>query len=350
MSTTSNRQWVLKARPREAVSDDCFEWREGPVPTPGPGEALVRVTWLAIEPTQRTWLNANATYIQPVALGEVMRGAGVGMVIASRTERLAVGDWVAGLTGWQDYVLTGDAGLFGLNKVPDGVAPKAMLNLYGASGLTAYFGITDVGCVAPGETVLVSAAAGSVGSIAGQVARLRGCRVIGIAGGPHKAEWVTRTARFDACIDYKSEDIRARLRALAPQGVDVVFDNVGGHVLEAALDHLARGARVVLSGSVASGYKDGDYGTAPRNYMQLGFKRARMEGFIFLDYVSRFPEAFRELAAWDAQGALHCAESIAEGLEQAPSALRGLFEGRNVGKQLVRVASIPCSSSPPRAL
>ncbi|ATB48406.1 NADP-dependent oxidoreductase [Corallococcus macrosporus] len=339
MSTGVNRQWVLKRRPSAAVSDDCFEWREGPIPTPGPGEALVRVSWLAIEPTQRTWLNEKATYIQPVALGEVMRGAGVGQVVASHTERLKVGDWVAGLTGWQDYVLAGDSGLFGFNKVPDGVAPKAMLNLFGASGLTAYFGMTAVGRVAPGETVLVSAAAGSVGSIAGQVARLRGCRVIGIAGGPHKAEWVTRAARFHACIDYKSEDLRTRLRALAPRGVDVVFDNVGGPILEAALDHLARGARVVLSGSVSSGYKDGDYGAAPRNYMQLGFQRARMEGFIFLDYVSRFPEAFRELAAWDAQGELHCAESIAEGLEQAPSALRGLFEGRNLGKQLVHVTA-----------
>ncbi|TSC25212.1 NADP-dependent oxidoreductase [Corallococcus sp. Z5C101001] len=341
MSTPLNRQWVLKARPLDEVSDACFEWRHAPVPTPGPGEALVRVVWLSIEPTQRTWLNPRATYIPPVALGEVMRGVGVGQVIASRSERLCVGDWVTGMTGWQDYALAKDAGLFGFNPVPDGIDPKAMLNLYGASGLTAYFGMTDVGRAAPGETVLVSGAAGSVGSLAGQVARLRGCRVIGIAGGAHKADWVTRTAGFDACIDYKSEDVRARLQTLAPRGVDVFFDNVGGPVLEAALDHLARGARVVLCGAVSSGYKDHDYGATPRNYMQLGFKRARMEGFIFLDYVSRFPEAFRELSAWAAGGRLVHAESIAEGLEHAPSALRGLFEGRNLGKQLVRVTGAP---------
>ncbi|RKH59644.1 NADP-dependent oxidoreductase [Corallococcus llansteffanensis] len=339
MSAPVNRQWVLRARPQDDVSDRCFELREGPVPTPGPGEALVRVLWLAIEPTQRTWLNEHATYTQPVALGEVMRGAGVGQVIVSRTERLAVGDHVVGLTGWQDYVLSGDAGLFGLNKVPDGIDPRAMLNLYGSSGLTAWLGVTDIGRAAPGETVLVSGAAGSVGSIAGQVARLRGCRVIGLAGGPHKVDWVTRVARFDACIDYKSEDVRARLRELAPRGVNVVFDNVGGPVLEAALDCLARGARVVLSGSIASGYRDNSYGVAPRNYMQLAFQRARMEGFIFLDHVSRFPEAFRELSTWSAGGHLVCAETIAEGLEQAPMALQGLFEGNNLGKQLVRIAT-----------
>ncbi|NNB88158.1 NADP-dependent oxidoreductase [Corallococcus exiguus] len=334
-----NHQWVLKSRPHDEVSDACFEWRQTPVPALGHGEALVRVVCLAIEPTQRTWLNPHATYIRPVELGEVMRGAGVGQVIASRSERLAVGDWVTGMTGWQEYALAGDAGLFGFNKVPDGIDPKAMLNLYGASGLTAWIGMTDVARAAPGETVLISGAAGSVGSIAGQVARLRGCRVIGIAGGQHKVDWVTRVARFDACIDYKSEDVRARIQALAPKGIDVFFDNVGGPVLEAALDHLALRARVVLCGAVSSGYKDRDYGATPRNYMQLAFQRARMEGFIFLDHVPRFPEAFRELSTWAARGELALTETIAEGLEQAPSALRGLFEGRNLGKQLVRVAA-----------
>ena len=333
-----NRQWVLVERPSGPVAPHHFEFRETPVPEPGPGEALVRVVWLGLDPTQRTWLNEHATYINPVMLGEVMRGSGVGQVIASRTDRLAVGDWVAGTLGWQDYVLAKEEGLFGFTRIPAGIDPKAMLGVYGVSGLTAYFGMLEIGRPQRGETVFVSGAAGSVGAIAGQIAKIHGCRVIGSAGGSAKCAWVTEVAGFDACIDYKSENLESRLQELAPEGLSVVFDNVGGEALEAALGNLALRARVVLCGSISSGYTDRGYGHAPRNYMELGFKRARMEGFIFIDYVARFPEALQTLVRWVNEGQLVYAEQIHYGLEHAPSALQGLFDGQNLGKQLLRIA------------
>lgn len=333
-----NRQIILRKRPEGAISGEHFEVIEAPLPAPGPDEALVRVAWLGIDPTQRTWLNPSATYAQPIALGEVMRGSGVGQVIASRTDRLAVGDWVYGATGWQEFVVAGAGGLYGLNRVPDGIDPKAMLNVFGVSGLTAYFGMMAVGEPKPGSTVFVSAAAGSIGSIAGQIARIMGARVIGSAGGEEKCRWVTEAAGFDACIDYHREDVRQRLRRFAPDGIDVVFDNVGGAVLEAALDNLALHARVVLCGSISSGYREQGYGTGPVNYMQLGFHRARMEGFIFLDYVDRFPAAFGDLSRWVAEGRLIYRDDVVDGLENAPAALQGLFDGSNIGKRLVRLS------------
>lgn len=333
----SNRQLLLATRPAGPVDARHFKLVEAPIPRPGPGEALVRVVWLGIDPTQRTWLNATATYAAPVRIGEVMRGSGVGLVVASDSDRLSVGDWVAGETGWQDYVVAGGEGLFGLNRVPDGIDPKAMLSIYGVNGLTACFGMTEIGRPEQGSAVFVSGAAGSVGSIAGQIAKIKGARVIGSAGGPEKCGWVTDVARFDACIDYKSEDVALRLRDFAPDGIDIAFDNVGGPILETALENLAPHARVVLCGGIASGYGENAYGAGPRNYMQLAFKRARMEGFIFLDFVARFPQAFADLSCWVAEGRLTYREDIVDGLENAPAALQGLFEGRNLGKQLVKV-------------
>ena len=299
----------------------------------------MRVVWLGIDPTQRTCLNEGPTYLNPVSVGDVMRGSGVGQVIASKSSRLAVGDWVYGVTGWQEFVLTGDEGLFGLNVVPPGIDPKAMLSIFGVNGLTAYFGMTDIGNPVAGETVLVTGAAGGVGSIAGQIVKALGCRVIGTAGGPQKVRWVEDVAGFDACIDYKAEDVEARLRELAPEGINVVLDNVGGLMLEAALANIATHARIIICGGIASGYTGASYGVTPRNYMELGFKRARMEGFIFLDYVARFPEALGRLVAWVNEGKIVYTEQIADGLESAPAALQGLFEGKNLGKQLVKVSS-----------
>lgn len=331
-----NRQWRLRERPVGLVEDRHFTLVECAPPEPGPGEALVRVVWLGIDPTQRTWLNPSSTYLTPVAIGEVMRGSGVGQVVVSNSDRFAVGDWVSGLTGWQEYVLASVEGLFGLNRIPDGVDPKDMLGIFGVNGLTAYFGLTEIGQPKPGETVFVSGAAGSTGSIAGQIAKTLGCRVIGSAGGLQKCTRVVE-AGFDACIDYKNENVPRRLRELAPDGINVMFDNVGGPILEAALENLAMGARIVLCGSISSGYGEGAYGAGPRNYMQLGFRRARMEGFIFLDYVQRFPKAFADLSQWVAEGRLTHRETIVDGLKQAPRALAGLFEGRNEGKQLVQL-------------
>ena len=335
-----NRQWILRRRPTGLVSGGDFALRKAPVPTIGPGEALVRVRWLGFDATQRGWLNEGPNYLPPVALGEVMRGAGVGVVVASNSDQYAVGEHVAGMVGWQDYAVAGGQGLFGVNSVPPGIDPKAMLSLFGANGLTAYFGMTDIGRIRPSDTVVVSAAAGATGSIAGQVAKaLGGGPVIGIAGGPAKCAWVTDVAGFDSCIDYKNDDVGERLQRLARDGVDVFFDNVGGPVLDTVLAHLALRARIVLCGAVASGYGPGQPPPGPRNYLQLGIKRARMEGFIFLDYVDRFPEAFAALHGWMTEGRIVYAEDTIDGLENAPAALRRLFEGRNHGKQLLRVAS-----------
>ncbi|MFI6165620.1 NADP-dependent oxidoreductase [Nocardia sp. NPDC051052] len=336
-----NRQWVLVERPAGPVDDSNFELRSSAVPTPGPDEALVKVVWLAFDPTQRGWLNDGPNYMDPVPLGTVMRAGGVGRVVASRSADYTVGEWVCGMVGWQDYAIASGPGLLGMNVVPPGVDPKATLSIFGATGLTAYFGMVDIGRPSAGETVLVSGAAGATGSVAGQIAKALGCKVIGIAGGTAKSAWVTEVARFDACIDYKADDVEARLRDLAPEGIHVFFDNVGGAVLDAGLANIAERARIVVCGGISSGYEAGEPPPGPRNYMQLGIKRARMEGFIFLDYLDRFPEAFGRLQEWMSQGQLVYAEDIQEGLELAPATLRGLFEGRNLGKQLLRIAPDP---------
>jgi NADPH-dependent curcumin reductase CurA len=334
-----NRQLVLASRPTTKVEEHHFLLREATIPDIGDDQALVQVVWLGIEPTQRTWLNAGATYTEPVAIGAVMRGPGVGRVIASKSDLFRLGDWVVGETGWQEYAVADSEGLFGFTRVPEGIDPKAMLGVYGVNGLTAYFGITEVGKVRPGDTVFVSGAAGSVGSIAGQIARLKGARVIGAAGGHEKCTWVTKVAGFDACIDYHNESIHERLKDLAPTGIDVVFDNVGGMILEAVLDNLALHARIVICGSISSGYRENAYGHSPRNYMQLAFRRARMEGFIFLDYAEKIPIAFMDLHGWVSSRSIVYREDIVVGLERAPLALQGLFEGRNRGKQLVQVSA-----------
>ncbi|WP_062992353.1 NADP-dependent oxidoreductase [Nocardia anaemiae] len=337
MADTVNRQWIVRRRPEGALRDGDFELRSAPVPVPGPGEALVRVHRLGIDPTQRGWLNDADNYIDAVPVGTVMRGSGVGQVVRSNAASYPVGSWVAGMVGWQEYALASEGGLFGLNVVPDGVPPTMMLSLFGAPGLTAYFGMTDIGRPEPGQTVLVSAAAGVTGSIAGQIAKTLGCTVIGTAGGPDKCTWITDRAGLDAAIDYKNDDIDAFLTRLAPDGVDVFFDGVGGRVLEHGLAHLAPGARVVLAGAISSGYYGADPQCGPRNYMQLAMRRARMEGFIFLDYLDRFPEAFAALRDWHDRGKLTIAETVSSGLESAPSALRAVFEGGNLGKQLVEI-------------
>lgn len=337
MAEAINRQLILVARPSGDVGPECFELRRGEIPVPQPGEALVRVRWLGIDATQRTWLNTDGPYASPARLGAVMPGSGVGEVVAANASQLKPGDWVAGPVGWQDYAIAGGEGLFGLNKVPDGARPRDMLHVFGVNGLTAYIGLTGIGRPHAGETVFVTGAAGGVGSIAGQIARLLGCRVIGSAGGATKCTWLRDVVRFDACIDYRREDMRAQLAQYAPNGIDVVFDNTGGPALEAALDRIATGARIVLCGSIASGYRGGDYGEGPRNYMQLAFRRARMEGFIFLDHVETFPAAFAALSRWRDAGEIRIGETISTGLETAPTALAGLFRGANLGKQLVRL-------------
>lgn len=332
-----NRQWILDHRPTGDFDGSCFSLTSSPLPTPGEGEVLVRVHWLGIDPTQRGWLNEAENYRDPIAVGAVMRGAGVGEVIESRSDQLRVGTWVYGEPGWQDFAVGPPGGLYGFNPVPPGVEPRLMLSLFGTTGLTAYFGMVDVGAPQSGQTVVVSAAAGATGSVAAQIAKALGCRVIGIAGGQRKCEWATSVAGLDHCIDHRTADVADELVRLAPEGIDVYFDNVGGDLLEAALANLAVHARVVLCGAVSTGYDGTDPATGPRNYLELALKRATMAGFVFLDHFDRFPEAFGKLLQWSGEGKLVLEESVAEGLEAAPPALAGLFTGKNLGKQLVRV-------------
>ncbi|MFE6648573.1 NADP-dependent oxidoreductase [Nocardioides sp. NPDC057772] len=337
MTPTSNRRLVLRQRPADRIEPGTFDLEEQQLAPLADGEALVEVAWLGIDATQRTWLNEGSTYIEPVEVGEVMRGSGVGRVVATKNPGLAVGQWVYGTLGWQEYAVARGEGLFGVNPVPAGIEPSQMLTVFGVSGLTAYVGIDRVLEVGEDDVVLVTAAAGSVGSLAGQIAALRGARVIGTAGSAAKVNWVRDVAGFD-CVDYHG-DLPGAFRSFAPDGFSAVFDNVGGSQLELALDHLATHGRIALCGSVSSGYTAAGYGTGPRNYMQLAFKRARMEGFIFLDHVADFPAALGELAGWVGADRLSWAEDVVDGLENAPAALQGIFDGDNLGKRLVRVGA-----------
>ncbi len=309
---------------------------DGPVPEPGPGEALVAVRYLSIDPTIRGWMNDAPGYLPPIGLGDVIRSVGAGEVIASSSDRYRVGDIVAGLTGWQDFVLA-DEGAHTMQVLPAGTPPPLALGVLGGTGMTAYFGMLEVGGLRAGDTVVVSGAAGAVGSVAGQIARLSGAgRVVGIAGTTEKCAWLVDELGFDAAIDYRRDDVAARLRETCPDGIDLYFDNVGGEILDACLGRLALRGRVVLCGAI-SRYNDAGPGPGPANYINLLVRRGRMEGFIILDWFHRFAEAQPVLAAWIAEGRLKHSEHIVEGLDRAPEALNMLFTGANTGKLLVAV-------------
>jgi hypothetical protein len=340
MNAVANRQLLLRRRPSGLVSDEDFELREAPAPRAGPGEVVVRTLYLSFDPTQRGWLNDAPGYMPPVQIGEPMRAGAIGQVVDSQRADFAAGDLVQGLMSWQDYVLVGGKAAEGLSRVRGRFPLTWHLGVLGMTGMTAYFGMLDVGKVRAGDTVAVSGAAGATGSVAGQIAKIAGCRVIGIAGGPEKCRWLTETAGFDAAIDYKSEKVRARLAALAPRGIDVFFDNVGGAILDAALLNLAQRARVVICGGISSGYGT-EMPPGPKHYMQLVFKSARMEGFLILTYRERFGEALARLGRWVEEGRIRFEEDVIDGLENAPRTLRRLFEGANFGKQILKVADPP---------
>jgi NADPH-dependent curcumin reductase CurA len=297
---------------------------------------LIRTLWLSVDPAQRLWM-ARDSYKPAVPLGDVMQSFAVGQVVESRHRDFEPGDVVRGDFSWQDYVVTDGKGVGGMHKVAPGTPPNLALSLFGVNGLTSYFGMIEVGRIKAGETVVVSGAAGATGSVAGQIARIKGCRVIGTAGGKDKCAWLLDAARFDAAIDYKSEDVGARLSELCPTGIDVFFDNVGGAVLNEVLARINLNARVVLCGSISKS----DAATpqpGPANYSNLVARRARMEGFTGLDYPSRAPEAVEALGGWQRDGSLVHKEDVAHGIENAPKALLRLFSGENFGKQLVKVA------------
>jgi NADPH-dependent curcumin reductase CurA len=336
-----NRRWKLKTRPQGMVQAENFEFVAEPVPQPAEGQFVARVLCLSFDPTQRGWLIDAPSYLPPVAIGEVMRAGAVAQVVASAHSGFKVGQLVQGTFGWQDYALSDGATQTGpVTHLAPGVRPEHALGVFGITGLTAYFGLLDIGRPEPGDTVLVTGAAGATGSVAGQIAKLKGCRVIGVAGGPEKCRWVKEVAGFDDCIDYKSEDVFHRMKAVAPKGFNVYFENVGGPVFDAGLMNLAMRARVVLCGGI-SNYDDMANAYGPKMYMNLVVMRARMEGFIVLDYAARFPEAVKQLAAWVASGELKVAEDLQVGLENAPATLQRLFRGQNLGKQLLKVADPP---------
>jgi NADPH-dependent curcumin reductase CurA len=335
--TLTNRQIVLRRRPHGLVAPEDTELVTAPAPEPGDGEALVRTTYVGIDAAARTWLDDQPGYLPPVGLGEVIRAAGIGEVVQSRCAAYSVGDIVTTLTGFQEYTIVRDD-LF-TTPVPgpgDQVDQLAVMSIYGPTGATAYFGMTGIGRPQPGETVVVSAAAGATGSVAGQIAKIAGARVVGIAGGPHKCRAVVEDFGFDACIDYRNEDVPAALRQHCPKGVDVYFDNVGGPILDAVLGRLAHKARVVLCGVISS-YLTGEH-PGPANYVNLLAKTALMQGFNALDEWGRFDEAFAALRGWEEQGLLTHREHIFDGIESCVDALNGLFTGANIGKTLVRLA------------
>jgi NADPH-dependent curcumin reductase CurA len=333
-----NRRLLLAKRPSGLVQNDDFDLVEEEVPEPGEGEAVVQTTWLSLDPTNRTWMNDAPGYLPPVQIGDVMRGYGLGKVVASNDPNLSEGQLVQGMTGWQDYQTFGPSNP--ATKLPDEVAgmpPGALLGALGMTGVTAYFGITDVAEVKEGETVVVSAASGAVGSVAGQIAKILGAYTVGIAGGPEKCAWITQELGFDAAVDYKADDWREKLKEATPDRIDVDFENVGGEIMDRVFARLNIGARIALCGLI-SGYNDEGGPVGPRNFSALIAARAKVQGFLILDYLDRYGEAARQLGAWMQEGKLKHRDTVAEGLELAPEHLNRLFDGDKMGKLVVHVS------------
>jgi len=360
-----NRQWVVASRPRGAVAETDFSYREAPLPTIGDGQFLVRTLFVSVDPGLRGWLTRSPEYLSqaldlyldayfvtrgqmrvppeysaPLHIGSVMCSQGLGQVVESHHPDYAVGDFVTGLLGWQDYCSSDGATRVPVSRFKRVHPLPRYLGVLGNSGMTAYFGMLDVARPREGETVLVSGAAGATGSIAAQIARIQRCRVIGIAGGPEKRRWLTEELGLDAAIDYKSENIDLRLTELCPDGVNVYFDNVGGRTLEIVLDHMATWGRIALCGTI-SAYDHGGTPAGPANLARLATSRIRMEGFLAPDYGPRYREARRQLSAWLATGSLKPCEHIHEGFENIPRAFLGLFQGTNIGKAMVKLTDVP---------
>ncbi|MGV0748794.1 NADP-dependent oxidoreductase [Mycolicibacter heraklionensis] len=336
--TDRNRRFLLRERPAGRIGPDTFELSEQAVPEIGDGEALVRVDWISVDPTNRMWINETPSYLPPVGIGEVMRAAGLGVVIASNNPNYSVGQTVQGLTGWQEYVVVSDTMPLFPVDVADGVSPSAYLGALGMTGLTAWVGIRDIGKPQPGETVVVSAAAGAVGSVAGQLAKASGARVVGIAGGPEKCTLLTDQLGFDAAVDYRADDWARQLAAATPNGIDVDFENVGGDIMDAIFARVNVGARIALCGLI-SGYNETNPPPGPRAFGNLLIQRATVKGFIVLDHFLRAPEANTEISELIAAGKLTPLETVVEGFEQLPTAINMLFDGKNVGKLVVKISA-----------
>jgi NADPH-dependent curcumin reductase CurA len=333
MTGPINHQFKLARRPVGMVKRSDFDYTQSPLPQPGDGEVLVKILYISLDPAMRGWMNEGKSYIPPVGIGEVMRAGAVGRVIASNDPKIAVGEHVVGTLGVQEYAVA--KGKL-LTKVDPRLAPLPVyLGTLGMPGMTAYFGLLDVGKPKAGETVVVSGAAGAVGQVVGQIAKIKGCRVVGIAGGQDKCDYL-RSIGFDAAIDYKHQDVQAALKEHCPKGVDVYFDNVGGEILEAVLARLAMHARIVICGAISQYNETKMQG--PSNYMMLLVTRSSMTGMVVFDYASRYAEAAKEMAGWMAAGQLKTREDIVVGLETFPDTLLKLFKGENTGKLVLKVA------------
>lgn len=333
--TEVNRQFLLAARPEGMVKVSDFEYRELPVPEIGPGQALIKTEYLSLDPSMRGQMENRADYVAPLELGDVMRAGGVGRVAASENPDLPVGALVNGTLGMQTHVVS-DGSNPPLRAFDGDVDPTMALGILGGTGMTAYFGLLDIGQPKAGDVVVISGAAGATGSVAGQIAKLKGCTVFGMAGSASKCRWLTDDLGFDGAINYKTQDVGAELDRLCPKGIDIYFDNVGGEILDLCLARIATNARVVICGGISRYNATGPI-PGPKNYFNLVFRRARMEGFIVLDYAPRFPEATAEMRQWIDAGKLQQQVTVIEGFEKLPEALIGLFEGVNTGKLMVKV-------------
>ena len=329
-----NHKFELAARPVGMPKRSDWNYKEEPVRELGDGELLVKILYISLDPAMRGWMNESKSYVPPVGIGEVTRALALGRVSASRNASFAVGDHVYGPLGVQEFAITDGRAIA---KVDPRIAPlPGYLSVLGMPGMTAYFALLDVGKPQPGQTVVVSGAAGAVGSVVGQIAKIKDCRVVGIAGGAKKCSYVVNELGFDAAIDYKTEDLAKALQKYCPRGIDVYFDNVGGDTLNIALAQLARGARAVICGAISQ-YNNTTPIRGPSNYLSLLINRASMIGFLVSDYAARYGEAAREMAGWMAQGKLKSREDIVEGLETFPETLLKLFTGENFGKLMIKV-------------
>jgi hypothetical protein len=341
---TTNRQWLLKRRPAAMPSEDDFELVETTIPVPGDGEFVMRASVLSVDPYMRGRMRDVKSYVPPVQIGDVMTGASVGAVIASKHPEFKEGDIVEGRFGWQDYALS-DGKSAGARKVDPSLAPiSTSLGVLGMPGMTAYFGLLEVGQPKEGETVLVSAASGAVGGLVGQIAKIKGCRTVGIAGGPEKCAYLTDELGYDATIDHRqAKDMKAMAAAIgeaAPKGIDVYFDNVGGMTLDAVLTRINIHARIAICGMISE-YNQTEQELAPRPTRALLVQRARMQGLIVFDWADRYPEGLVQMATWIKEGKIKYREDVIEGIENMPTAMLRLFTGQNFGKQLVRAAPDP---------
>ena len=339
MNAGLNRKWVVASRPEAEVRADNFELKQAPIPAVPPGALLVRTRHLVVSPPARMALVSGGIAGRPIPIGATMRGGGLGEVVESRHADFAVGDLVTGDLGWQQYAVSDGVRRRPMRKVQSrsGLPDSTLLHVLGAGGATAYFGMTVYCQPRPGDALVVSAAAGNVGMLVCQLGRLQGCRVVGVAGGRAKCDWLVNDLGCAAAIDYKNEDVGERLEQTCPNGIDIYFDNVGGAVLDAALARIAQGARVVLCGGTSQYNNDLDW-YGPKNYFNLVYKQAQMAGFYVFNFADRFEEAHSRLAALIADGSLIYKEDVLEGIEKAPEALMRIFRGDNIGVQLVKVA------------